>query len=156
MLALRLHLALRININWDEFHSLAILHDFLRGAPLSARQTFHVHLFPWVASIWPADEVSQIVAARLALFGLGLGTSALIFVVGRRFFSLTAALFAVLGYNSLYEVLVHGAGFRPDPLATFLLLAATAAILARRAPMFVQTSSRTSAVPARCWRSPSC
>ena len=133
MVALRLHLALRLNINWDEFHALAILHDFLRGSPISARQTFHVHLFTWLATFWPADEVSQIVAARLAILGFGLLTSALIFVIGRRFLATAGALFAVLCYNTLYEVLVHGASFRPDPLATFLLLAAAAALLGRRA-----------------------
>ncbi len=132
LLALRLHLMLRLNINWDEFHYLSFIYDFLRDAPLTWRQTFHVHLFSWLASIG-GGEVSQIVSARLVLFGLGLATCGLVYYIGRRFLSPTGALFAVLCYSALSEVIVHGASFRPDPLATFLVLAATAVLLARPA-----------------------
>jgi hypothetical protein len=130
LLGLRLHLMLRLNLNWDEFHYLSFVYDFLRGSPLAWRQTFHVHLFSWLAAI-PGDEVRQLLAARLALFCLGLASSGLIYLIGRRLLSTSGALFAVLCYNALAEVLAHGASFRPDPLATFLALAAAAALLAR-------------------------
>ena len=132
--ALRLHLMLRLNINWDEFHCLSFVYDYLRDAPLTWRQTFHVHLFTWLDSI-AAGEVSQIVAARVALLGLGLATLGLIYFIGRRFLSPTAALVAVLCYSALSEVIVHGASFRPDPLATFLVMAAAAVLLARPASL---------------------
>jgi hypothetical protein len=132
LLALRLHLMLRLNIHWDEFHYLSFVYDFLRDAPLTWRQTFHVHAFSWLASV-AGGEVSQIVAARLVLFGLGLATCSLIYFIGRRFLSPTGALFAVLCYSALSEVIVHGASFRPDPLATFLVTAAAALLLARPA-----------------------
>ena len=83
----------RLNINWDEFHYLSFVYDFLRQDPLAWRQTFHVHLFSWLAAVRP-DEVAQIVAARLTLLGLGLATCALLYFVGRRFLSPVGAIVA--------------------------------------------------------------
>lgn len=132
LLALRCHLMLRLNINWDEFHYLSFVYDFLREAPLTWRQTFHVHLFSWLAVV-PGDEVAQIVVARIVLLGLGLATCGLLYFIGRRFLPPGGALFAVLCYCALSEVIVHGASFRPDPLATFLIVAAVALLVARPA-----------------------
>ena len=133
MLGLRLHLLLRMIINWDEFHYLSFVYDFVRQAPLTWRQTFHVHLFPWLTAAPPDNEVAQVLVARVSLFALGLASSGLIYFIGRRFLSRSASLFAVLCYNALTEVIIHGASFRPDPLATFLFLAITATVLARPA-----------------------
>lgn len=126
VLACRFLLLFRLNLNWDEFHYLSFVYDYLRGAPLAVRQTLHVHLFAWLPAVLPEREVAQLVAARLVLFALSLAASWLLYRAGRRLLSRPAALFALLCYHATAEVVLHGASFRPDPLAGLLVAGAAA------------------------------
>ncbi len=124
----KLNIAYLYEINWDEFFFLAHVHDYLRGDLRGALQTFHVHFFGWLAGM--GDETDQIVAARWAMVALQIGTGFLLYRIGRRFFAAPAALFAVLLYFSVRNVLLLGADFRADPIATLLLVLCIERVLA--------------------------
>lgn len=115
-------------INWDEYYFLSRIHEYGRGELHDVLQTFHVHLFYWLILI-SGGEIDQIVMARLAMLGLGAGTLAMIFLIARRFTSTGAALFAVAAYVTSSNIIVHGASFRFDPIATFLLMSALALLM---------------------------
>jgi hypothetical protein len=131
-LALKLHLVFLLNINWDEFLHLARVHEYLRGELTAQLQSFHVHLFAWLR--WVSEsEVDQIIAARLVMFALGLGSALLTYAIARRFCTRTGALFAVLCYLSFSYLIEHGTSFRADPMAALLFLAAVYLVLRRDA-----------------------
>lgn len=115
-------------INWDEFRFLTQIHDHFRGQLAGALQTFHVHFFGWLAGI--GGEVDQIVAGRQVMVVQQAGTGLLLYRIGRRFFSVPAAVFAVLLYFSVRNVLLLGADFRADPIATFLVVLCIERVLA--------------------------
>jgi len=119
----RLHLALVYEVNWDEFLHLSLIYQHERGEITRALQTIYVHLFDWLPLV-AASEVDQIIAARVAIFILTLGTAAFLFLISRRFLPLSAALLAVLCYLSFAFVLRQGNSFRTDPIATSLLMGA--------------------------------
>jgi hypothetical protein len=115
--------AFRINVHWDEFYFLSLVHDHLRGALESRLQAFHVHLFSWLPLI-SGGEIDQIIAGRLVMACLAVGSAGLVYAICRHFVDRGPALFAVLAYLSLNFVLQHGASFRADPMPTFLVLLA--------------------------------
>jgi hypothetical protein len=87
LLALKLQLIFLQNVNWDEFLFLSMVHSAVRGDLAMALQTVHVHAFSWLPRV-SANEVDQIMAARGVMFALQVGTSGLIYLVGRRLFGL--------------------------------------------------------------------
>ena len=121
-LASKLLLAFRINIHWDEFYFLSLVHEYARGDLSLGLQTFHVHLFSWLTQL--DGEVSQVMAARLVMAVLAAGSALAIYGIARHVAERSGALFAVLGYLALSVVVEHGASFRTDPIATFLALTA--------------------------------
>jgi hypothetical protein len=125
----KLPLAFRINLHWDEFYFLSMVHDYARGDLATAFQTFHVHLFSWLPHL--DGEVTQIIAARLVMVALATGSALAIYGIARHFAPRGGALFAVLGYLALSVVVEHGASFRTDPIATFLALAALYVMIRR-------------------------
>jgi hypothetical protein len=127
-LAMRFTLVFRLNINWDAFYFLSIVHDYLRGALASPFQTFHVHLFAWLPAVFD-DEISQVLAARTVMATLATVNAVLLYGIGRRFLSPTGALFGLLAYLSFGFVVGHGASFRVDPLLVTLLLVSFHAVL---------------------------
>lgn len=127
----QLWFALMRQINWDEYYFLSRIHEYARGDLQDVLQTFHVHLFYWLTLI-SGSEVDQIVMARLVMLGLEAGTLVMIFLIARRFTSADAALFAVAAYVTSSNVIVHGASFRFDPIATFLLMSALALLMLSR------------------------
>lgn len=127
-LLLQLRLLFITNINWDEFHYLSWVYVHLRGDLDYALQTVHVHFFTWLRDV-PANEVDQIVAARLVVFCFRLATVYLLYRIGRVFLDSSAALFAVFCYLSFSFVLEHGVSFRTDPFATFFCLVAVYSLL---------------------------
>lgn len=127
---LKLHLVFQLNVNWDEFLYLAKVHLYLRGEPLGKLQSFQVHFFTWLPYV-SDNEISQIVAARLVMFALGVGASILIYAIARRFFARTASMFAVFCWLSFSFVIEHGTSFRADPIVTLLFLAALHLLLRR-------------------------
>ncbi|WP_129792615.1 glycosyltransferase family 39 protein [Sphingosinicella sp. CPCC 101087] len=118
-------------VNWDEFRFLADVHAYRRGELTAWLQTLHVQLFFWLPSL-PLSEVDQVIVARVAVFLLELGTVFLIHRCARRFMEPTPALVAVLCYVAGSYVIRHGASFRFDPLAIFLLMASLALALERK------------------------
>ena len=125
----KLLLAFRSNIHWDEFYFLSMVHDYARGDLATGLQTFHVHLFSWLP--WLDGEVSQVIAARMVMAALAASSALAIYGIARRFASRGGALFAVLGYLALSVVVEHGASFRTDPIATFLVLVALCCMIRR-------------------------
>ncbi|MGZ8360303.1 MAG: GtrA family protein [Allosphingosinicella sp.] len=120
---MRVHMLFAFEINWDEFLNLSMVHDWSRGELRSILQTAFVHLFGWLPAV-SANEVDQVVAARLLVAAFAVVTSLAIFRIGRRFMSLEAALFAVLAFNAFTFVFQHGISLRTDPLATALMMSA--------------------------------
>lgn len=143
-LGAQLHLAFVHEINWDEFLHLSIVHEAARGELDRALQTAFAHAFGWVR--WVADgEIDQIVAARLAMFGLMLGTVACVLAIGRHLLGLDAALLAAAAYVSFSFVVEHASSFRTDPLAAFLLMAALWLVITRP-PDVVRTCIAATAI----------
>ena len=120
-LLLKLRLIFLLNIDVDEFTFLSMVHRYFRDVPLSQFYTFHVHFFSWLPLI-PENEMTQIFAARVVMYVLGLGSCIFLYLIGRLFFNRSGALFSVLCYLSVSNVIVHGASFRLDPMCVFLFL----------------------------------
>lgn len=127
-LAGQLALALRRQINWDEFYFLSRIFEYRSGTLADLLLTFHVHLFGWLAAV-PGGEVTQIVAGRVTLLVTETGTLVAIYKMARRFVPRTTSLFAVLAYATSGNVLLYGASFRFDPIATFAMMSALALLL---------------------------
>jgi hypothetical protein len=119
----RLHLTWVFEINWDEFRHLSQIYQHERGGLTFTLQSIYVHLFGWLPLVG-TSEVDQIIAARVAIFVLTLGTAVCLFLISRRFLPVSAALLAVLCYLSFSFVLRQGNSFRTDPIATSLLMGA--------------------------------
>jgi hypothetical protein len=129
-LVFKLVLAFRMNVHWDEFYFLSFVHDYLRGALASRLQTFHVHLFSWLPALG-TDEIGQIVAGRVVMALVAIGSALAAYGIARRFVPRVSALFGVLAYLSVSMVIEHGASFRADPPAAFLSLLAVLLVLRR-------------------------
>jgi hypothetical protein len=126
----QLAVALFAEVNWDEFYFLSRVLEYQRGELGDLLQTFHVHLFTWL-TLLPTDEIGRIVVARLVMLIVEAGTLVLIFRVARTYASPVAALCAVAAYATCSNVVLYGASFRFDPLATFLMMAAVALLVAK-------------------------
>ncbi len=126
----RIFVAYRYEINWDEFFYLSFIYKYTNDTLYNSLQTFHVHFFTWLKWI-SANEVNQIIAARLIMLSLQLATGVFIYRISRRYLSLPAALFSVLAYFSVSYNIRMGASFRADPLATFCLMAGLYLILTK-------------------------
>ncbi|GAA4709233.1 hypothetical protein H9L13_00980 [Sphingomonas lutea] len=116
-------------IHWDEYRFLADIHAFQRGELSSAFLTFQVHLFGWLTRF--PNEMDQIHVARGVMLALESGTVVFIWLIARRFFDATAAAFAATAYLSFSYVFLHGASFRFDPIAIFLVMFATWLLICR-------------------------
>ena len=118
-------------VNWDEFRYLSDIYLHQRGELGSWLQTIHVHLFGWLTQV-PGNEVDQIITARCVILVLEIGTLAFIYRCSRTFMDVPPALVAVLAYATCSYVLRHGASFRYDPIAAFLLMGALTLLLEER------------------------
>ncbi|MGF1608458.1 MAG: hypothetical protein ACFCUQ_03620 [Kiloniellales bacterium] len=130
-LLLKLHLLFVLNVNWDEFHYLSKVYSYLRGELTRPLQTVHVHFFTWLRHV-SENEVDQVIAARLVIYGFSLGSAWLFYRIGRCFLDSTATLFALLCYFALSYVVEHGTSFRFDPIAVFFCLGAVCLLLCAR------------------------
>ncbi len=120
--------------NWDEYHFLRLVHEYLGDHPLKPMQTFHVHLFGWLAAL-PGTEFTQIVAGRLVMMAMLALTCLSIFRITRDMTDAPSARLATLAFLASGFVLGHGASFRADPLAAGLLMAALALMMTTRMRM---------------------
>jgi hypothetical protein len=120
-LVLKFHLILLLKIGWDEFLFLSQVFSYKQGTLTGQFQNFHVHLFSWLPHI-SDSEVNQIIAARSVLYLLFLGSCFFIYHIGKQFLTRASALFGVLCYVSLSNVILHAASFRTDSICSFLFL----------------------------------
>jgi hypothetical protein len=132
----RLFVATHFSINYDEFHYLAQVHEYLRGELPLKLQTFHVHFFGWLARL-SLDETGQIIAARAVMLGLHLVTAWLLYRLARRVAEGSAAKFAAAAYLSVSFVVWTGASFRADPIAICLIMGALNLLLNRSAGLWL-------------------
>lgn len=123
VVALKVFLVFRLNVNWDEFFYLAHVHSYARGEALPKLQTFHVHLFHWL-TLLPYDEMGQITAARLVMVAFSIASAVLFYSILRPYIPRAAALAALFIYLSFSDNLDHAASFRADPICAFLFLGA--------------------------------
>jgi hypothetical protein len=141
MLLIGLHRAFVANINWDEFYFLSLLHLYQNGELSNALQTLHVHLFGWLPLI-SDNEIHQILAARVAIWALTLGTCWLTFLIARKFCTREAALLSILFFLGFSYVMDHGLSFRSDPLCAFLFMASLYLLLdSGRKPFHISASA---------------
>jgi hypothetical protein len=130
LLVLKVHLLSLVNVNWDEFRFLSRIHELDRGELTTGFQTFHVRLFGWIPGV-ATNEVDQVIAGRRVAFLLRVGSSVLLFLLGRRLYGSTGALVAVLACLGFSHLVRHGEAFRADPIIAFLFLAGVAMLLLR-------------------------
>lgn len=123
--------ALRRNVNWDEFYFLSHVHAALEGRLDRPMQTVFVHAFGWLDRL-PGEEIGEIVAARFVMLGFVVLTLASIYRLALQRTSQTAALIAVLGFLTSGYTLIHGGSFRADPMAAGLNLASIAILATTR------------------------
>lgn len=121
LLAVKVFLIWRLNINWDEFYYLSKIHQAARDDQATAFQSVYTHAFRWIIGV--DGEIGQIRAARLIMALLLAATVALIFVLASRWVKGAPAYIAPLTYLSFEYVQIHGGSFRADSLLSPLLLA---------------------------------
>jgi hypothetical protein len=119
----QLALLLHKEFNWDEYYFLSLVFQYRQGTLEQPLQTFHVHLFSWLADL-PWSDSNRIVVGRSVMLLLHSITLLFIYGLTRRLVSAQAAVWSVVLYASLHFVLVHATSFRADPLITFLLVGA--------------------------------
>jgi hypothetical protein len=122
VLAAKLLLAWRINVNWDEFFFLSHVHALARGELQLLMQGAYTHLFRWVAAL-EMQEVDQVVWLRVLMWTLLVLSAWLVYRLARRFASPAGAAFALLSFIASWPVLKHGASFRADSMLLPLTLA---------------------------------
>ena len=127
-LVLRFLLIFRMNVDIDEFSFLSTIFTYLRGDLAWPYFTFHVHLFSWLPSL-PGDEISWILAARVVMYVLSVGTCIFLYLTGRLFYHRIGAQFSVLCYLSFSNIIEHGTSFRFDPICVFLFIGAVYFVL---------------------------
>ena len=120
-LFLKFHLLFLLNIDVDEFTFLSVVHKYIQGSLGGPFYTFHVHMFSWLPMV-SMNEIDQIMAARLAMFSFFVGASVFTYLIAKIFLNTLGALFSVLCYVSVSNVIVHGTSFRFDPICSLLFL----------------------------------
>ncbi len=115
ILAVKIPLLWRINVNWDEFYFLSHVFARARGDLAILFQTAYTNLFLWLTWV-RGGEVTQIVAARGVMLALLALTCLLLWRLAGRWTSPAGAAVAPLAYLAASPVLRHGASFRADSL----------------------------------------
>jgi len=134
-LLLKAMLLPRWPIHQDEFHYLSMVYTYERGEPLPTFLTAHVHFFGWLSALGQ-NEVTQVIAARIVMYLLLLGTCLYLFCVGRHLLGMRAALFCVLCYLCFLFTVANGASFRHDTPATFFFMLALYYFVVREDSVF--------------------
>jgi hypothetical protein len=123
LLAAKFWLVPRLNINWDEFNFLSLIHEAGRGELTQGLQNAHVHLFGWMPGLG-IDEIAQINLGRTLMVVL-LGISALLAArIAACWFTPESAWIAALALLATWPALKHGGSFRADSLLLPLQLGA--------------------------------
>lgn len=130
ILAFKFFAATRINVNWDEFWFLSFVHTLLRDELTMVLQGAYTHLFTWLPAAG-ANEVDQVVAARVVMVGLLGLTAFLVWRIAARWYNGLAAAIPPFVYVSTVPVLSHGGSFRADSMLAPLLMWAAVLLTAR-------------------------
>jgi hypothetical protein len=133
LLAYKLFLVGRLNINWDEFLYLNQVYAMARGEMTVLFQAAYSHLFQWVTYV-AADEVGQVVKARVVMVTLLGITAVLIWLLGRRWLAGFPSIVPPLAYLSALPIVMHGGSFRSDSLLAPLVIAALLLVTRWRNP----------------------
>jgi hypothetical protein len=120
--------ALRTNINWDEFRFLSHVYQFEQGRLARVFQTGYVHVFSWLPQTG-GFEVDQIVLARALYFVFQLISAVCLYRIARGFVSRSASWVVLMSFFWFSNLMVHGASFRADGLALFLYMMCLALLL---------------------------
>ncbi|TQE97103.1 MAG: glycosyltransferase family 39 protein [Spiribacter salinus] len=118
-----LWIALRWNINWDEFNFLAGVYAVQQGREIPGLNDFHTLLYAWLTAL-PGSEVDQIIVARVVQLAFFAGAMALLFLLARKFLSRSVALIVVVLCITYTDLIRHGVSFRFDTLCLFFSLLA--------------------------------
>jgi hypothetical protein len=121
-LVMQFFLALRFEINEDEFYNMNMGYEFLRGDVNNPIQTLMFRITSWLTTI-QGNEIDQIIAGRMIAFGAAIVTSIFIYKTSRRYFGIQASLFALLAFFGFNFVFRHLSAFRSDALVTMCLMA---------------------------------
>jgi len=119
----------------DEFAYLSQVYEYQRGELSTPFQNFHVHFFGWLSTVGE-NEVTQVIAARIVMYLLLLGTCFYLFRTARYFLCVRAALFCVLCYLCSLFTIANGASFRSDTPATFFFMFALYHFIAHEDSVF--------------------
>ncbi|RDC60498.1 hypothetical protein HME9302_01706 [Alteripontixanthobacter maritimus] len=122
-------LVFRMNVNWDEYWFLGRIYLAHAGELADPFQNFHVHLFSWLPGV-PLNEIDQIVAGRLVMFGCELAALWCLYFICRTLADKASALLVVALWLCSTYTIAHGASFRTDPVAATLLMGALALLVA--------------------------
>src|SRR5690606_19214713 len=109
LLAFKLVLTVRTNINWDEFHFLSQIHSLIRGDLSGSFQTSYTQIFRWLPAV--GQEIEQVRTARTLMVAFLAITTILIWKLATRWVNSTIAWIAPLAYLSSTHVLSHGGSF---------------------------------------------
>ncbi|RFF28894.1 glycosyltransferase family 39 protein [Wenzhouxiangella sediminis] len=120
-LAACLELSRNLGANWDEYNYLSKVYLLASGQLSQPLQTFHAQLFGWLPNVG-TSEIDQIIAARLTIWSVFLGTCVLVYLIGRQFLSNPSAIFSAFSLASFSFVLQHASSFRADTMASFFVL----------------------------------
>jgi hypothetical protein len=121
LVAYKLLLIDRLNVNWDEFLFLNHVHALARNEMTLLFQGAYAHLFLWLTAN-PGDEIDQIVVARSVMVALLGITAFLIWHLGRQWLVGFASFVPPLVYLSSLPVIRHGGSFRVDSMLAPLTL----------------------------------
>ncbi|NNC37053.1 MAG: DUF2029 domain-containing protein [Hyphomonadaceae bacterium] len=114
-------MALRFEINEDEFYNLNMGYEFARGEVGNPVQTLMFRFSGWLDVI-PGQEIEKIVAGRMLALVAVIATCGVMYKVSRRYFSTPASLFAILTFFGFNFVFRHLTAFRVDAFVTLCLM----------------------------------
>ncbi len=116
-------MALRFEVNWDEFFRLGWIYEFKSQTLSHVLETSYIHGFRWLEYV-SENEVNQIVAGRLVMFACLIVTCISLFKISKRLTGRDAALISVLAFLFFSFVFRHATAFRVDPPVIALLMSA--------------------------------
>ena len=120
-IAAQLYLVFFKSFNWDEFLHYNFVYQLKAGTLNLPLQTLHLRSLFWAPAV-SDDLVTQMWAARLAIWAVHLFTLLLIYGVARTFTNSTNALFAAFAYYTAGYVFLQGFSIRSDPFVTATLM----------------------------------
>ena len=134
ILGFRLYLAFITNVDPDEFLLLSQVHGLAQGDRPDALGALHALLFVWLPQV-ADNQIDQIIAGRLVVYLLGLGSAVLLYAIGRHLLEPVGALFALFCYLTFSYVIEQGTSFRAEPICAFLFLLSIALLMPRPRPI---------------------